>query len=70
MTATQIIAEIDALPPSEKRQVIRFTRSLEAQMPLSGDELTALAERLAASDDPAETAELNDQLMKGFYGNK
>ncbi|MDB6117537.1 MAG: hypothetical protein JWO08_1318, partial [Verrucomicrobiaceae bacterium] len=43
MTATQIIAEIGALPPQEKRQVIKFTRRLEAEMPLSGDELSALA---------------------------
>ncbi len=70
MTATQIIAEISALPQQEKQQVIRFTRRLEAELPLAADDLTVLAERLVAADDAGQASALRDQIMKGFYGTK
>ena len=70
VTATQIIAEIGALPQKEKRKVIQFTRHLEAEMPMSGDDLSVLADQLAGNADPVQAAALRDQIMKAFYGDK
>lgn len=70
MTAAQIIAEIKALPPQGREEVLRFTRNLEAERMLSGSELEILAEKLAASADREEAVRLREELTKGFYGTK
>jgi hypothetical protein len=49
--------------------VIRFTRRLEAEMPLTGDELSVLAEHLAGTNDARQASALREQIMKGFYGS-
>ncbi len=68
MTATQIIHEIDSLPPVEKSKVVRFAKQLDEARTLSPDELGALAEQLAAATDPAEIGRLRTALTNGFYG--
>ena len=68
MTATQIIREIETLPPEEQAKVVRFTYRLDAQRKLSGNELSALAQRMADSSDPAESALLRASIAQGFYG--
>ncbi|MCE9520071.1 MAG: hypothetical protein K8R87_11040 [Verrucomicrobia bacterium] len=70
MTATQVIAEIKALPPNGRDEVLRFTRTMETAHALSADELEVLAEKLAATDDRAEAARLKEELTIGFYGTK
>jgi hypothetical protein len=70
MTATQVIHDIEALPPGEQAEVIRFACRLEAERQLAGGELTALAERLAGTSDPAEAARLRAEITRGFYGGK
>jgi hypothetical protein len=70
MTASQIIGEIAALPMAERAEVIRFARSLDAEHPLSGNELAALAERLPESTSPAQVSLLRDQIECGFYGQR
>ena len=67
---SEIIGEIAALPPAKQRQVIRFTRKLEATGPLSPPELGALAKRLAACEDEREAGTIKKRIMKGFYGGK
>jgi hypothetical protein len=67
MTATQVIAEISALPQSERRRVIQFTRQLELSEPMTPEELGALASRLIDADDATATR-LQDEIMNGFYG--
>ncbi|MGD0410195.1 MAG: hypothetical protein ABSC18_00700 [Verrucomicrobiota bacterium] len=37
---------------------------------LSGEKLGKLAARMVASDDPVETAELQEAMVRGFYGDK
>jgi hypothetical protein len=54
VTSATIIKEIKQLPPAEKV--------------LTGDELGELAERLAASSEPAEIIRLKSALTRGFYG--
>jgi hypothetical protein len=70
MTASQIIHEIEGLPPEEQAKVVRFAYRLDAERRLTGAELSALAERMVASTDPAETAMLRETITRGFYGEK
>jgi hypothetical protein len=68
MTASQIIDEIGNLPPEEQAKVVRFAYQLDAERQLTGAELSALAERMVASTDPAQIAMLRDEIVRGFYG--
>ena len=68
MTAAEIIHEIDCLPPAELAEVVRHTKELDKRRPLSGAELTALAQRMVDAGDPAEADRLQEALVKGFYG--
>jgi len=70
MTATQIIQEISVLPPDEQAKVVRFAYSLDAERQLTGQELSALAERMVTSSDPVQTAMLREEITRGFYGGK
>lgn len=70
MNATQIIQEISALSPDEQAKVVRFAYSLDAERRLSGPELSALAARMVATADPAETARLRAEITRGFYGSQ
>jgi hypothetical protein len=69
VTVRQIFDEIAALPAEERAKVIEFVHRLEAGRQLSGAELTVLAERLAAStDDPERANLLREEIARGFYG--
>lgn len=68
MNASQVIDEIVSLPPADQAQVIHFAARLEAQQRLTGEELTALAERLAGATRPKEASALRDEIVRGFYG--
>lgn len=68
MTSAAIIKEIEQLPPAEQAEVIQFTVGLARSRQLSGKELGELADRLAASDDPAEIVRLQSAMTRGFYG--
>jgi hypothetical protein len=70
MTASQIIHEIEALPPEEQAKVVRFAYRLDAERRLTGPELSALAERMVSATDPAEEAMLRETITRGFYGEK
>ena len=68
MTAAKVIAEMDSLPPGEQAKVIQHAFELARHRQLSADELGQLAERLAASNDPAEIIRLRSAMTRGFYG--
>jgi hypothetical protein len=68
MTAVKVIAAIDSLPPDEQVKVIQHALELARHRQLSADELGDLAERLAASNDPAEIIRLKSAMTRGFYG--
>lgn len=70
MTATQLIYEIDCLPPAELAKVVRHAKELDKRRPLSGAELTELAQRMVDAADPAEADRLQEELIKGFYGEE
>jgi hypothetical protein len=68
MTATEIIREIDCLPPTERLVVVRYARQFDTASQLSGTELGALAQRMVDAPNPAEAARLKAEITKGFYG--
>ena len=68
MTASDIIEEIKRLSPEEQAGVIRFAYRLDAERKLSGAELSALAERMTQTSDPAEALLLREEITRGFYG--
>ena len=68
MTASQVIHELESLPPAEQAEVIRFAYRLDAERQLTGGELTALAERMVRASDPAEATLIRDAIGRGFYG--
>jgi hypothetical protein len=70
MTASRIIEEIEALPPAEQAEIIRFAYRLDAERRLTGPELSSLAERMVQSKDAAERAMLRETIARGFYGGK
>lgn len=68
MTANEIIEEISVLPPEEQAKVVRFAYRLDAERQLTGSELAALAEKMAATEDASEAAALRDRIARGFFG--
>ena len=68
MTAAKVIEEMDDLPPEEQARVIQHAFKLARNRQLSADELGELADRLAASNDPAEIIRLKSAMTSGFYG--
>jgi len=68
MTAAKVIDEIKHLPPDEQAEVIQFAFELARSRQLSAEELEELADKLAASDDPAEIVRLKSAMTRGFYG--
>jgi hypothetical protein len=68
MTSAAIIEEIKQLPPAEQVEVIQFATELARKRQLTAAELGELADRLAASDDPAEIIRLKSAMTRGFYG--
>jgi len=70
MTATQIIREIDDLPPTELAKVVRHTKELDKRRQLSGEELGELAQQMVDATDPAEVERLKAEITRGFYGEE
>ena len=69
MTASKVIEEIMHLPREEQSRVLEFALELKRQRQLSGKELSALAQRMVDSDDPAEVERLKSEITRGFYGD-
>jgi hypothetical protein len=69
MTAAKVIEEIMHLPREEQSQVLEFAVELKRKRQLSGKELSALAQRMVDSDDPAEVEKLKSEITRGFYGD-
>ena len=68
MTASAVIEEIKQLPRAEQSRVLHFAFELARERQLSGEELAALAQRMADSNDPTEKKRLREEIHRGFYG--
>jgi hypothetical protein len=69
MTAAKVIDEIMQLPREEQSRVLEFAFDLARKRQLSGQELSALAQRMVDSDNPAEVERLKAEITRGFYGD-
>ena len=69
MTAAKVIDEILHLPREEQSRVLQFAFDLARKRQLSGNELSALAQRMVDTDDPVEVEKLKSEIMRGFYGD-
>jgi len=69
VNASTVIAEIKDLAPEERAKVVRFVHELDATRKLSGDRLSALAERMTDSRDASERSVVREAIVRGFYGN-
>ena len=69
MTAEKVIEEIMHLPREEQSRVLEFAFDLARKRQLSVKELSALAQRMVDSDDPAEVERLKSDITRGFYGD-
>jgi hypothetical protein len=70
MTATEIIREMDSLPPAELVKVVRHAKQLEAVRQLSPEELGVLVDEFVEATDPVKVEQLREQITQGFYGRR
>ena len=70
MAALEVIEEIKRLPREEQNKVIEFARRAVETRQLSPEELGRLAKRMTESTDPAEADRLQEEIVRGFYGNE
>ncbi len=70
MTASEIIREIDCLPPAELAEVVRHTKQLENLRQLSPEELGVLVDEFVAATDPLEAERLRETITQGFFGRR
>jgi hypothetical protein len=70
MTAKAVIEEIKQLPREEQSHVIRFVHELERKRQFTPEELGELTRQMVESKDPAEAQRLEEELVRGFYGNE
>ena len=70
MTAVEIIEEIKRLPQDEQSRVIEFARHVGESRPLSPEEMGQLTRRMVEAKDPAEADRLQEEIVRGFYGDK
>ena len=70
MTAEHVIEEIKRLSAKDQAEVIRFAYRLDAERKLIGAELSALAQEMVKTRDPAKAARVRESIAGGFYGGK
>ncbi len=70
MTATAVIEEIEQMPPEDQSRVIQFAIELARKRQLTGKELGELAKRMVETKDPAEADRLQEEIVRGFYGDE
>ncbi len=70
MTAAAVIEEINNLPPEEQSRVIQYALELARRRQLTGKELGDLARRMVETKDAAEADRLQEDIVRGFYGNE
>ncbi len=70
MSVSEIIREIEAVPPAELAEVVRQATMLEERRPLSGAKLTEIARQMVDATDPVEADRLQAALVSGFRGQE
>lgn len=70
MTAVEIIEEIKRLPSDEQSRVIEFARHAVENRQISPEELGRIAKRMVEASDLAEADRLQEEIVRGFYGDR
>jgi len=70
MTASEIIREMDSLPPADLAVVMRHAKELEEIRQLLPEELGVLLDQYVKATDPTEVERLNQSITQGFYGRR
>ena len=70
MTATEIIREMDCLPPAELVKVVRHVKQLEVVRQLSPEELGVLVDEFVEATEPVKVEQLREKITEGFYGRR
>jgi hypothetical protein len=70
MTAAQVIEEIKRLPREEQSKVFDYARQAAKPRKLTPEEADQLAERMVATRNRPEAQRLQDEIVKGFYGDE
>lgn len=70
MTVNEIIRAIETLPPKNQVKVVRFAYRLDAELKLTGRELSLLAGRMVQATDPKEELMVREEIVRGFYGSR
>jgi hypothetical protein len=69
MSAVEIIEQIQRLPEGEKEKVRRFARLNLEPGQLAGEQMRALAQQMIETADPKEADRLEQEIIRGFYGD-
>lgn len=69
MTASAVIEEIKQMPPEDQSSVIKFALELARRRQFTGKELGDLARQMVETKDLAEADRLQEEIIRGFYGN-
>ena len=69
MSAAEIIEQIKRLPPDEREKVCNFARERLDAGQLPADQIGVLVQKMIDAKDPAESRRLEDEIVRGFYGN-
>ena len=69
MSAAEIIEQIKQLPQEEREKVTKFARENLDEGQLPGEEIGKLVQKMIDAKDPAEAKRLEDEIVRGFYGN-
>jgi hypothetical protein len=70
MTALEVIEEIKRLPRDEQNKVFEYARHAVETRRLTPEELGTLAKRMTETTDRAEADRLQEEIVRGFYGNE
>jgi len=69
LSATEIIEEIKRLPLAERERVRNFARERLDDGQLPAEDIGRLVQQMIDATDPAEKKRLEEEIVRGFYGN-
>jgi hypothetical protein len=69
VSAAEIIEQINRLSPDDRERVRKFARERLDEGQLPSEEVGKLVQKMIDADDPAEAKRIEDEIVRGFYGN-
>jgi hypothetical protein len=69
VSAAEIMNQIERLPLDEREKLRNYARERLEPGQLPGRELAILIQKMYDATDPAEKKRLEDEIVRGFYGD-